>query len=162
MAINPNTTFVSGTVLTAAQQNRFPFGVVARATSNTDYTLTTSVAIATGMSVTFTAIADRYYKITYLEPQCQTANLSNEVTNTQIRVTNAAGTLLNTGWARTETAGVQDAATLTLVSTSTFTAGSVTIVGCAKTTSTSGAPVLGRNAAVSGAALLLVEDIGPA
>jgi hypothetical protein len=162
MAIAPNDTFTSGQVLTAAECNAFPFGVVARATSNTDYTLTTSYAIATGMSVTFTAVAGRYYKITYMEPQCQTANLSNEVTNTAIRETNAAGTLLNAGWARTETGGIQDAATITLVSTTTFSAGSVTIVGCAKTTSTSSAPVLGRNAAISGAALLLVEDIGPA
>jgi hypothetical protein len=161
MAINPNTTFTAGSVLTAAQQNRFPFGIVAQATSNTDYTLTTSYAIATGMSVTFTAIANRYYKITYMEPQCQTANTTNADTNIQIRVTNAAGTLLNTGFIRAEVAS-QDTGTLTLVSISTFTAGSVTIVGVAKTSSTSSAPVLGRNAAVAGPALLLVEDIGPA
>jgi hypothetical protein len=161
MAIAPNNTFVAGQVLTAAECNAFPFGVVARATSNTDYTLTTSYAIATGMSVTFTAIANRYYKITYMEPQVQTANISSADTNTQIRVTDAAGTLLQTGFLRSEYAN-QDTATITLVTTSTFAAGSVTIVGCAKTTSTSSAPVLGRNAAVAGPALLLVEDIGPA
>jgi hypothetical protein len=162
MAINPNTTFVAGSVLTAAQQNRFPFGVVARATSNTDYTLTTSYVIATGMTVTFTAIADRYYKITYMEPQCQTSTVANSDTNIQIRVTNASGTLLNTGFVRTETGSQTDTGTITLVSTSTFTAGSVTIVGCAKTTNTTGGPVLGRGAATAGPALLLVEDIGPA
>jgi hypothetical protein len=69
--------------------------------------------------------------------------------------------LLNTGFIRAEVAS-QDTGTLTLVSISTFTAGSVTIVGVAKTSSTSSAPVLGRNAAVAGPALLLVEDIGPA
>jgi hypothetical protein len=137
------------------------WGLVARSVSSTDYTLTTSAAIATDMTVTFTAIANRYYKITYMEPQVQTANVSSADTNTQIRVTNASGTLLNQGFMRT-TAAVQNTGTLTLVSTSTFTAGSVTIVGCAKTTSTSAAPVLGRNAAVAGPALLLVEDIGPA
>jgi len=161
MAINPNTTFTVGAILEAQQQNRFPFGVVARATSNTDYTLTTSYAITTGMTVTFTAIADRYYKITYFEPQCQTSTVANSDTNTQIRVTNAAGTLLTTGFVRTETGTQQDTGTITLVATSTFTAGSVTIVGCAKTSSTTGAPVLGRNAAIAGPALLLVEDIGP-
>jgi hypothetical protein len=162
MAIAPNNTFVSGQVLTAAECNAFPFGIVARATSNTDYTLTTAVVIATGMSVTFTAIADRYYKITYMEPQVQTSTVANSDTNIQIRVTNAAGTLLNNGFVRSETASQQDTGTITLVSTSTFTAGSVTIVGCAKTTNTTGAPVLGRNAAIAGPALLLVEDIGPA
>jgi len=138
-----------------------PWGMVARATSSTDYTLTTSAVIATGMTVTFTAVANRYYKITYMEPQCQTSTVANSDTNTQIRVTNAAGTLLNQGFMRTVSA-VQNTGTLTLVSTSTFSAGSTTIVGCAKTTSTTGAPVLGRGAAAAGPALLLVEDIGPA
>ena len=161
MAIAPNNEFISGQVLTAAECNAFPFGIVARAVSNTDYTLTTSYAIATGMSVTFTAIANRYYKITYMEPQCQTANVTNADTNLQIRVTDASGTLLNTGFIRAEVSA-QDTGTITLVSTSTFSAGSVTIVGVAKTSSTSSAPVLGRNAAVAGPALLLVEDIGPA
>ncbi len=161
MAIAPNDTFTSGQILTAAECNAFPFGVVARAVSSTDYTLTTSAAIATGMTVTFTAIANRYYKITYMEPQCQTSSVANSDTNTQIRVTNAAGTLLNQGFVRTEGSG-QDTGTITLVSTSTFTAGSVTIVGCAKTSSTTSAPVLGRGAAAAGPALLLVEDIGPA
>jgi len=94
MAIAPNNTFTSGQVLTAAECNAFPFGIVQRAVSSTDYTLTTSAAIATGMTVTFTAIADRYYKITYMEPQCQTSTVANTDTNIQIRVTNAAGTLL--------------------------------------------------------------------
>ncbi len=162
MAINPNTTFVAGSILTAAQQNRFPFGVVGRAVSSTDYTLTTSAAIATGMTVTFTAIANRYYKITYMEPQVQTSTVANSDTNTQIRVTDASGTLLNQGFVRTETGTQQDTGTITLVSTSTFSAGSVTIVGCAKTSSTTSAPVLGRSAGSAGQALLLVEDIGPA
>ena len=113
------------------------------------------------MTVTFTAIADRYYKITYMEPQVQTPNIVSGQTNTQIRVTNAAGTLLNQGWHQTDQANY-NTGTITLVSTSTFSAGSVTIVGCAKSTSTSGAPVLGRGAAAAGQALLLVEDIGPA
>jgi hypothetical protein len=139
-----------------------PWGMVARATSSTDYTLTTSAAIATGMTVTFTAIANRYYKITYMEPQCQTSTVADKDTNIQIRVTNAAGTLLNQGYIRTETGSQTDTGTITLVSTSTFSAGSTTIVGCAKTGSTSGAPVLGRGASTAGPALLLVEDIGPA
>jgi hypothetical protein len=162
MAISPNDTFTTGQVLTSAEANAFPFGVVGRAVSNTDYTLTTSYAIATGMTVTFTAIANRYYKITYMEPQCQTSTVANTDTNIAIRVTNAAGTLLNAGFVRTETGSQQDPGTITLVTTSTFTAGSVTIVGCAKTGSTTGTPVLGRNASIAGAALLLVEDIGPA
>ena len=41
MAINPNTDFSSGAVLTAAQQNRFPRGVMAYAqTTTSDATIT--------------------------------------------------------------------------------------------------------------------------
>jgi len=49
MAINPNTDFTSGAVLTAAQQNRFPRGVMALATSSTSYVLTTTLTATTGM-----------------------------------------------------------------------------------------------------------------
>lgn len=62
MAINPNTTFSSGAVLTADQMNRLPWGIVATASaSSTDQTGITAVADVTGCSVTFTAVANRYY-----------------------------------------------------------------------------------------------------
>jgi len=161
MAIAPNTTFVSGAILTAAQQNAFGFGIVGRAVSSTDYTLTTSSVIATGMTVTFTAIANRFYKVTYFEPQVQTNNTLNAQTNTQIKLTSAAGTLLSQGYLQTGQANY-NTGTLNLVHTGTFTAGSVTVVGCALSSSVSGSPVLGRGAAGAGNSLLLVEDVGPA
>ena len=158
MAISPNDTFTVGQVLTAAEANAFPFGVVGFATSSADYTLTTSAAIATGMTVTFTAIANRYYKVTYYEPQVQTPNLTGGNTRTQIRLTNAAGALQNQTITQTGVASqIND--TAVCFSVNTFSAGSVTIVGCAITSSTSGGPVLGRSAQP---AILLVEDIGPA
>jgi len=158
MAINPNTNFTAGLVLTAAQQNRFPRGVMALATSTTTYTLTTTETIATGMTATFTAVASRYYKITYFEPQAQTATpLSN--TTLTIRQTNATGTVLN------NTIQYKEAATLTqagmiCISNNTFAAGSVTVVGCAKVSVTTGAPALIRDSTRT--AFILVEDIGPA
>ena len=66
MAINPNTDFSSGAVLTAAQQNRFPRGVmgsVYRTAGNV--TMSTSAADVTGMAVTFTAEASRTYKASW-------------------------------------------------------------------------------------------------
>ena len=66
MAINPNTDFTSGAVLTAAQQNRFPRGVmgnVYRTAGNV--AVTTTQADITGMTVTFTAVANRTYKATW-------------------------------------------------------------------------------------------------
>jgi hypothetical protein len=156
VAISPNVDFTAGEVLTATECNQFPRGVMARATSTTSYTLTTSEAIATGMTVTFTAVANRYYRITYYEPQAQTASaLSN--TSATIRQTNAAGTVLNSTVFQNES-GVQDQSGMICVSTNTFTAGSITVVGCAKATFTTGTPQMVRSASVI--ALLLVEDIG--
>ena len=64
MAINPNTTFTAGSILTAAQQNRFPRGIMAYATTASNAGLTTTVADL-GLSLSFTAVANRYYKYTF-------------------------------------------------------------------------------------------------
>jgi hypothetical protein len=158
MAINPNTDFTAGQILTASQQNRFPRGVMALASSTTNYVLTGSSAISTGMTVTFTAVANRNYKVTYYEPQAQTPNVAG-LTSTQIKLTNAAGTQYQSGVIQGVTAASVNLA-INNTYVGTFTAGSTTIVGCSSTTSTSGAPNLVRSATAP--AQLLVEDIGPA
>ena len=157
MAIAPNTTFVSGAILTAAQQNAFGFGVVALASSTTNYTLTTSVVQATGMTVTFTAIANRNYKMSYYEPQAQTGSVGS-FTLIQIRQTNAAGTLLNQGFFQNVSGNMNGNVYVLYVGT--LTAGSQTIVGCASASNLTGTPLLIRAATTP--AFLLVEDIGPA
>jgi len=158
MAISPNTTFTAGAIFTANQANAYPFGVCALASSSANYTLTTSAAIATGMTATFTAITNRLYRITYNEPQANTTTVLNGTTTTQIRQTNAAGTLLSTAVLQTNVA-VTVNGTMTAVYVGTFTAGSITVVGCALTSSTTGAPVLTR--AATAQAQIIVEDIGP-
>lgn len=159
MAINPNTDFTPGAIFTAGQADRFPRGVMAYASSTTNYTLTTTTAVATGMTATFTAEANRYYKVTYYEPQVQTANLATATTRTSIRLTNATGTQYVLTVAQNETAA---SINFTLIAevVLTFTAGSVTLVGCAIASSTSGAPVLVRGS--TSPAFIMVEDIGPA
>jgi hypothetical protein len=158
MAINPNTDFTSGAVLTAAQQNRFPRGVMALATSSTSYVLTTTLTATTGMSVTFTAVANRYYKITYYEPQAQTPSAASTYTELDIRLTNAAGASQGTSLIFTPSSLIQSG--VTVLATKTFSAGSVTLVGCALTSSLTGAPSLIRSS--PRASIFLVEDIGPA
>ena len=158
MAINPNTDFSSGAVFTADQANRFPRGVMALATSTTSYTLTTSEVIATGMTVTFTAVANRYYRITYFEPQGQTASVASN-TQLTLRQTNATGTVLQNTIFQNESAAT-DQQGITCMRTMTFSAGSITVVGTAKCNSTTGAPQLIRDS--NRQAQLLIEDIGPA
>jgi hypothetical protein len=58
-----NTTFVSGAILTAAQMNNLPWGVVGYASKATGQVVTTEADIAS-LSVTWTAVAGRVYKFT--------------------------------------------------------------------------------------------------
>ena len=159
MAYNPNTNFTAGAVLTAAQQNRFPRGVMASATSTTNYTITATETIATGMSVSFTAVSTRAYKITYYEPFAQSSNLTTGA-NTTLRIRNASatGTLINTGMVYTFAPGTVNAASVNIVGIVTGISGSVTYVGTA-VGFTSGTPQLLRT--TGNQAYLIVEDIGP-
>jgi hypothetical protein len=159
MAITPNTTFVTGAVFTADQANRFPFGNVALATSTTSYTITSSIAIATGMSVSWTAIANRNYKITYFEPQILTPSTANGYVRATIALTNAAGTAFQVTYCQTNSATPMTQMGGGSV-IKTFSAGTVTIVGCLVASSTAGTPVATRDATAP--AYLLVEDMGPA
>jgi hypothetical protein len=160
MAINPNTDFSVSGVYTANQANRFPRGVMALATSTTSYTLTTSgtAAIATGMTVTFTAVANRYYRITYYEPQAQTPTVVGNA-QSYLKQTSASGTIIGNAVLTNETA-TTDQSPLTIIKTMTFTAGTVVLVGTGSVSSITGAPSFIRDATRE--ALLLVEDIGPA
>ena len=159
MAVSPNVDFVSGAIYTASQANKFPRGIVGIANMSANYTLsTTNTALTT---VTFTAVANRYYKVTYFEPEAQTSTVSASTTTVQIR-TNAtvgAGTELSSGIITTSAAvKVQGAITVSYV-TDTFTAGSQTVNAAARTSSVTGAPLLVRSA--TSRAFLLVEDLGP-
>ena len=157
MAISPNDDFTAGQILTATECNNFPRGVMGIATSTTAYALTATDAIATGMTVTFTAVANRYYRITYFEPQMQMGTTPLAVATATIKQTNAAGTVLNSTISTTlgtDTIRVG----MVCMTTNTFTAGSVTVVGCAKMSDTSGGPQMFRSATFI--AFLLVEDIG--
>jgi hypothetical protein len=151
MAINPNTDFSSGSVYTADQANRFPRGVMARNTATaTDASITAEEVQITGSS--FTAVANRYYKITYFEPN---PNGGTGYFAFRIRQTNLAGTVLNTAY-QTVGAGIERQSHLVWVGT--FSAGTVNVVATAQQTAGTGSLV--RSSTV--VAYLLVEDIGPA
>jgi hypothetical protein len=65
MAVSPNDDFTSGQILTAQECNNFPRGVMGYMTSSTNPTVTTSVADVTGVTVTWTAVANRLYRVTF-------------------------------------------------------------------------------------------------
>lgn len=65
MAITPNTTFTAGNVLTAAQMNRLPWGIMGYASATANQSGITTATDVTGLSITFTANSTRYYKTTF-------------------------------------------------------------------------------------------------
>ena len=156
MAINPNTDFSVGAVLTAAQQNRFPRGIVAEGSATGNSAVGTTEAVQVTAS-SFTAVANRYYKVTYYEPIATPAAGAGNYITLKIRLTNASGTIYQQGQSQATgaTAGSQP---LNLVTIQTFAAGSVVLVGTAVVNSGAGACY--RGADTTGR--IIVEDIGAA
>ena len=160
MAIAPNTTFVIGQVLTAAQANAFPFGNVALASSATSYTMTTAAVQTTGMTVSWTAIANRNYKVTYYEPQVTTPSTLSGFTTIRLYENSVAtGPQLQQGFVQ-NSAAVSLSGSLTLTYVGTFSAGTRTVIGAGLASSVTGTPIAARSALSK--AFLLVEDMGPA
>jgi len=155
MAIAPNTTFVSGAVLTAAQQNAFGFSTVAMTKTTTmSQSVITTATDLTGATVTWTALANRNYKITFQTYATATdANAPGTVT------LNNGATILQ--YATVNLVGPASGATFNGLYIGTFSAGSVTL----KLVGSLGA---GGNGSVFFQSVptlptfVLVEDIGPA
>lgn len=159
MTINPNTDFSTGAVLTADQQNRFPRGVVAYTASTTSPSAvgTTEAVILTGGS--FTAVANRYYRVTYFEPQSYTATGSPALLSVKLRLTNLAGATQRVMLKSQAGLNTQDNY-LTMSAVLTFSAGTTNLVITAAATTAASTIAFVRDA--TSVAFLLVEDIGPA
>ena len=152
MAISPNVDFVSGAILTAAQQNQFPRGIVALGTATANDTFTAEEIEVT--STSFTAVANRYYKITYYEPDLSASAIGyNTMT---VRLTNLAGAVQTFSYNQNTAAGLQNPWTVSVVKT--LTAGSTTLVATLQTNNGTGT----ANRDATRGAYLLVEDLGPA
>ena len=151
-----NTTFTAGQILTATEMNRLPFGVCDRNSDASIYNLTTTLTIVPSLTVTWTADILRLYKITYYEPQCQTATVASYI-NLQLREDNATGTQLQSTFVQNETA-VSTNTGQTVIFIGTFASGSVTVVPCALTSSVTGTPRLNHSGTTR--AFIIVEDVG--
>ena len=151
MAINPNTDFTSGAVLTAAQQNRFPRGIVAyNANTSTDSTIT--VEEQEVAPVTFTAVANRLYRLSYFEPGF--GGTSTSAMTMRIRQTSITGTVLGTSNVYNSVIQQQSGMLLTFA---TFGAGSVTVLATLQCSAGTGSATRSATAF----AVLSVEDCGP-
>jgi len=156
MAINPNTDFTSGAVLTAAQQNRFPRGVMAYTPITASDATVTVEEVQIG-STTFTAVASRYYRITYYEPFL--SSTASTVFTMRIRQgTTIAGTQLQNASVLNTVGSVFFGTEGICIAIATFSAGTVNLVGTLQSSAGTG------NASGGGPPyrFLLVEDIGPA
>jgi hypothetical protein len=91
----PNSLFTSGQILTAAQMNNLPFGVVSRS-YNTTATLTVNSTTETELfdSPAFTPVAGRLYRVTYTIGFVAKTN-NNGNLNVRLRKDSTAGTILN-------------------------------------------------------------------
>jgi hypothetical protein len=156
MAISPNVDFTSGQILTATQQNQFPRGIVALGTVTTAGAINSTESVQITSSA-FTAVANRYYKVTYIEPQVQLGAATPGYYSFRIRLTNLAGAVQ----ALCEPEPVpnpSDGQIMIMQYVGTFSAGSTVLVATAST-NTSSASAYG---AATVRRQLIVEDIGPA
>ena len=157
MAINPNTDFSSGAVLTAAQQNRFPRGIMALATSTTSDASVTTEEVELG-AISFTAVASRYYKITYFEPDIGISGAGAGAAVLRIRNgTTTAGTLLQLAYQWIPSSAVDTAGQCVWFGTFSATTQNIVATG-----QNSGSGTFTFNRGTGKAAWLVVEDIGPA
>ena len=153
MAISPNVDFVAGAILTATQQNQFPRGIVA-------YQVDVATANFAGEAVnitstSFTAVANRYYQITYYSPQLQ-VNAANGYSVIKLRKgTTTGGAQIQQGYAANATSGGPTAATV--IAITTLTAGAQQVCATIQSTNTTS-----TNTTATNFGFLLVEDIGPA
>jgi hypothetical protein len=153
MAINPNTDFVAGQVLTAAEQNRFPRGIVAFQTDTASANFTGESVNIT--STSFTAVANRYYRITYFQPQLQ-VNAANGYSILTLRKgTTTGGAQITRGFAANSVSGGPISGNVSAVTT--LTAGSQQVCGTITSTNTTS-----TNTSATTIGYLMVEDIGPA
>ena len=149
MAIAPNTTFVSGAVLTAAQMNALPFGIVGYAENTTDTGSQAAGYSQTVATVTFTAIANRYYRLTYFEPTLVQVAAGGYL---YLQIKNGA-TIVNSA---SISPGSFDIGYVSVLET--FTAGSVTITAVLQVLTNNCNAIRSANEVAN----LTVEDMGTA
>ena len=145
----PNDDFTAGQVLTAQECNQFPRGIMGVSLRNTNFA-PTSTASDFG-SITFTAVANRYYKYSLFVPGAD-ADAARLLT---VNLVDASNVSVNTYTQTLRGAGVFDLVAFTTVRTET--AGSLTRK-IRMSTSAGNASMC----SATSIGVFVVEDLGPA
>lgn len=153
MAVSPNDDFVAGDVLTALEMNKLPRGLMADVvTSSTTDTSVTAEEVE--LTVTWTAVANRNYRIMYIEPALSGTSITSATF--RLRSGSLTGTVLNS------TVVAISSTTLTfsgfVESIAPIAAGSQTVVATLQFSAGTGTAT--RSA--TRLAMLYVEDLGAA
>ena len=151
MALNTN--FTTGQVLTSTAANNWPRGLVS-ATNVTATSPAVSVETLRITSPSFTAVANRYYRISYYEPACQYVSGTVNNFDLKIRLTNIAGTQYQLANPTIRSAGA-NAGFCSIVTT--LTAGATVFVATFQPTGGGTGQCFSAATAV---AQLVIEDIG--
>jgi len=153
----PNTTFTVGAILTAAQQNNFPFGVVSRR-YDTAATLTVNSTTETALldSPAFTPVAGRLYRVTYSIGFIAKTNTNGNV-NIRLRKDTVAGTILNDSFYSALGVNVYVPFSTSILLTSTQM-GTTSFVPTISIVANNSGFVAGNTGGSSGT--ILIEDIG--
>jgi hypothetical protein len=159
-----NTTFTAGAVLTAQQMNNLPWGIVDATAGGTsgrgfvnrlsgNFTITTTEADVTGLTVTWTAVTGRLYRITF------NGWVANVATAQEITMYIKTGANVFT---QTATLNLGSAAndSFSISTVLTGLTGTQTYKARAKASAANGA-VLVASTGNEAAAVFTVEDIGP-
>jgi hypothetical protein len=157
MAIAPNTNpFVSGAVLTAAQMTALPMGIYSFVEKTTTTTSVTAEAVILTLP-SFTAVANRYYRVTAFFPYIETTGGGAAFIESKIRKgTTTGGTQLQTSVLYVTATSAHDTS-MTITWVGTLTAGAQQLVVSIQSSAT--VNVLG-NAVYP--MQMTIEDIGGA
>ena len=146
-----NTTFTSGAILTAAQMNNLPWGSAGYASNTTLSQNVTSLTDITSLSVTFTAVTGRIYKVEGWVYMATTEGTNPSVLSIRNGATQLQSTTLNL-----QIANVAYSQYVCYVGT--FTAGSTTVKLSGARGAGSG--TLTASSAATTPAQILVTDLG--
>jgi hypothetical protein len=158
-----NTTFVSGAILTAAQMNALPWGIVDTTSGGTsgrgyiaknsaNFTMTTTVATVTDMNFTFNAVAGRLYKASFIARAANVATAQNII----VYITDGSNVVKQAQYAYMIGGGD---AIVTISQIFTGLTGSQTLRIRAKCATASSAILVGDSESYQ---VFCIEDIGPA